>query len=361
MRASRDAISKWFLVTAGAAMAVWIFWLVLCLSTSASTGAPEWWMSLFELPGQDDQTLDRRAKLGDAFGAFNALISTLALSTLLVTFNLQRLQLRQQQRQFRSESRLIRQQQFQEQFFSAIDGYQAQLESIAVGARASEKSGEQLLRTGRGGLYCIVDEELREAMIASPDIGECLAIQRQGGADVAQWHAELSELVRVKGDKLMADPETRSRVLSLLGRSWAAIYFRHRFQLDALFRAWYTVYRILDTAPSYRLTAAQIHLYGASFRARLSWVELFVLLLNQAGLPFNTHYPNARGYSNTYRVFDNLSTESDIIARMLRDIAVKGLAATDVLTPLSAAAFAPAQPPLSPDTDVDQLASGSQA
>lgn len=307
-----------------AAVVIWTAWLWFCLSPPGLLPPPDFISGHFSLPPAGDlgQELDLRGKLGDAFGPFNALVSTIALGILLVTLNLQRKQIDQQheqlalqKQQIDSEFKLIRQQQFQEQFFRAIDGYQQQLSALTAG---HGQTGGEPVRNGRDALNHIVRTQLYRAMGKSPHIGNCVGAQMQTNDDVLFWHRSLAEQVSAARQRLSTS-QNRQGTLALLRKTWAAVYFQHRFQFDALFRAWYTVYRILDTAPTYHIDENTIWLYGASFRAQLSWIELLVLLLNQSDFEAVNEHPRACRYSNKYCVFDNLAVDSDIIAMILRD------------------------------------------
>lgn len=304
-----------------AAVAAWLLWLWLSLTTLDAPLAPGLLEDHFALPmtSAETEVLDRRAKLGDAFGPFNALVSTLAFGVLLITLHMQRKQLDQQREQFASEFRLIRQQQFQEQLFRAIDSYQQQLAAITV-VHGTDK--QTRVHTGRDALNIIVDEQLRKPLIESKEVGECVGWQLRPEANLVKWRETLAQRMRRSLDAMTSQPQRQAAVLDLIGNTWNAVYFRNRFQLDALFRAWYTVYRVLETASQYQIGDQQIWLYGATFRAQLSWVELMILLLNQSGLPGNTVHPTACRYSNNFCLFDNLSVEGDIVAALLRQVAV---------------------------------------
>jgi hypothetical protein len=123
--------------------------------------------------------------------------------------------------------------------------------------------------------------------------------------------------------RLLASPEGKLKALEVLGQGWWTLYSSQKPYLDALFRAWYTVHRILNEAPAYRVGADAQRLYAASFRAQISWIEMVYLLANQSGLPHNERFPRACQYSNTFCVFDNLGGSGDLTVALLVALAIE--------------------------------------
>ncbi len=343
-----------FGVAIAALVALWLVWLSIVLSSKA---APDNLAPYIALPSPSEVSLlDLRAKLGDAFGPFNALISAIALAVLLRSLFLQQQQLdnqnfqfgrqlqilkkqiAEQRTQFDAESKLLRQQQFQEQFLSAINSYSAQLASIVIADSAeNDASGNRSrsVRSGRDALYLLFNGMFRDQLEKTcPILEDCLSLQGAEKVNDATWYVNELKKEVAKVTSLISSSEfERNEVIAAIGSNWGAIYHLNRFQLDALFRAWYTVYRILDTGKDdYKLSSHQVKLYSATFRAQLSWIELVFLLLNQSALPGNTSYAKACRYSNKYCLFDNLAVDADVVASILKQRAY--------LTPL---------------TDLDQL------
>lgn len=93
---------------------LWCSYAMLALSNEA----PDWLWGALRLPRDDTSSiLARRGQFGDAFGAFNALISTFALIGLFFTIRSQQQQLTEQGKASKTSERLTHQQQFQEQFY----------------------------------------------------------------------------------------------------------------------------------------------------------------------------------------------------------------------------------------------------
>lgn len=305
------------------ALVVWAAYALLVLSESTAWWVPERLHRLVALPDETSTTLARRGQFGDAFGAFNALVSTLALVSLLTTLGVQRRQLAAQQTQTQSEVRLMRQQQFQEQYYRAVDAYRMLLAEFQPMQRAGRL--QDVGMRGRAGLFVVWRELMLEPLAAQDGLtGETVRAQITASLDPApdsdrdiNARRQIAQVL----SQAAADSRLRARMLAGISRQWSKLYSSHRFQLDALFRAWYTVYRILDTAPRYELEDEVVRLYGASFRAQLSWIELAFLLVNQSGLHPGTGFPKACKLSNTYAVFDNLVDDDDLVVACLSMIA----------------------------------------
>lgn len=305
----------WPALLGAVAILCWVAYLYVALSVTTPWWIPDWIHKMFEISDSKDSAtiFQIRGQIGDTFGAYNALISTMAFIGLLWTIVGQQKQIADQEAQARRNDLLVSQQQFQEQFFRAIDAYRDLLASIKVASIG--KLGEVLV--GREALNHLWRSRLLDQLyLARPDatgVRDRTAVKvdipatAAGVRGVAQFCNILDQ-----------DAELRASVLQRIGHYWADLYLEQRYQLDALFRAWYTVYRVLETAPDYHLSPRTISLYSASFRAQLSWIELAFLLINQSGLEPNEKFPRACHLSNKYVVFDNLSISGDILAAILR-------------------------------------------
>ena len=297
------------------ALIAWAFYFSFAISVVTPAWIPDWIHQYFLFHANADSAtiMSTRGQFGDTFGAFNALVSTLALIGLLWTIRAQQQQLVDQDTHSRRSDQLIAQQQFQEQLYRAIDAYRELLVNIRV--LASDANDDD--RTGRDALNELWTRRLLAPLyLVRPDLAA-----RDGGPDRrADVPKTALGVVGVAAycEELQRNLSEKSSVLQSIGIYWQGIYSENRYQLDALFRSWYTVYRVLDTAPSYGLSARTISLYSASFRAQLSWIELAFLLINQSGLPPNPEFPKACTLSNKYVVFDNLAIEGDIIVSLLR-------------------------------------------
>lgn len=319
----RRRSSPWF--WASLALMLWATYALLALSERTAWWVPSWLHGVLALPGDNASTLMSRGQFGDAFGAFNALVSTLALVALLTTLGVQQKQLAAQQTQTRSEVRLMRQQQFQEQYFRAVDAYRvllSEFQPLQLRGRHDEGPG----RRGRSAMFVVWREYLLDPLAGcNGRLGDVVRQQLAASLERTPDSQEAGDNARLQISRLVSamssDRALREEVVGEISLRWSHLYSTHRFQLDALFRAWYTVYRILDTAPMYELEVEAVRLYGASFRAQLSWIELAFLLANQSGLNPRARFPKACSLSNTYVVFDNLVDDDDLVIACLSAIA----------------------------------------
>lgn len=304
------------------AISGWIGYLALALSDTT----PSWVPEALRLPSSESgaSILSRRAEFGDAFGAFNALVSTLALIGLLFTLRTQQEQIRSQERTSASNDTLIRQQQFQDQFFRAVDAYRDQLQTIT----APNPTGTGNI-TGRLALRDIWRNQLVLHIDHSglPSLKETIAAQLDAYSNEMSgiWnsHQEASQLIARLLNEIEKHRETHDKVLNRIGSAWHAVNLANRHQLDSLHRAWHTVYIVLDAAPKYGINAETINLYSATFKAQISWIEMAFLLANQFGLPGNPTYPTACEHSVRYAAFDNLDRTYDTVIGILSSIASK--------------------------------------
>ena len=270
------------------------------------------------VPKVDETVLTQRGQFGDAFGAFNALVSTFALIGLFYTIKSQQDQLTTQDRIGHSNDLLVRQQQFQEQFYRAVDAYRELLAEVTV------IDADQVVHKGRVAL----NEIWRHRFLASiradslPQLRAALMDQLEAlrNEGLGSWNTNdrASKSVTTLVDFLRADSNAREEALRLVGAAWSSVYLANRFQLDALFRSWYTAYRILGTATRYALDSDSVRLYSAVFRAQLSWVEMAFLLANQTGLPQCGRFPKACAVSNAYATYDNLDSGHDAVVATLK-------------------------------------------
>jgi hypothetical protein len=295
-------------------LALWTLWLFLTLSTSY----PVWLPDFLVLDTTDTEKLfARRGQIGDAFGAFNSLVSAFAFIGLIFTLRTQEDQLRLQERNARSTDLLIRQQQFQEQLFRAIDAYRSLLSDVIVFSGEAEYKG-------RMALNFLWTKALLHRIEAEPGSTFQKVLRRQiespDRVSAGFWddRKATADSVNLFIKDLDQDFEKIQPLLQRINEAWGAVYLENRFQLDALFRAWYTVYRTLETADKYEIDISARFLYSASFRAQLSWIELAFLLMNQSNLNDDYRFEKACRISNKYATFDNLDFQSDVIVAILR-------------------------------------------
>lgn len=328
------------LTLCGFAIAAWLGYLALALSDTA----PSWVPEALRLPPGDSGTsvLSRRGQFGEAFGAFNALVSTLALIGLLLTLRTQQEQIRSQERTSALNDTLIHQQQFQDQLFRAVDAYRDQLQTVT--APNPEGIGHIV---GRLALRDIWRNQLVRHINHSgvPSLKVTLTAQLDAYSHEMSgiWNSneEVSQAIVNLLGEMDARNEIHDEVVGRIGSAWHVVNLANRYQLDSLYRAWYTVYRVLETAPKYGMSPETINLYSATFRAQISWIEMAFLLANQFGLPGNPTYPRACKYSVRYAAFDNLDTTHDVVVGILSRIASKAeeLPPNAIHQGLSAAAF----------------------
>lgn len=304
----------WFRWSCVAVLIWWLF-LQLVLSTETPIWIPEFLRSLLALPPDNQSSLlARRGQLGDSFGLFNALVSSLALVGVISTLALQQ--------------SIAKQQQFQEQLFHAVEAYQSLLASFEPATLGFVAAGEGETLRGRTAMQRVWQRHVVASFSAESEAlgvselakGASGSPAHRGAMDFAAVQRAIESATSHVG-RLLASPEGKLRALEVLGQGWWTLYSSHKPYLDALFRAWYTVHRILNEAPAYRVGADAQRLYAASFRAQISWIEMVYLLANQSGLPHNEKFPRACRYSNSFCFFDNLGGSSDITVLLLVAIA----------------------------------------
>jgi hypothetical protein len=302
-------------------LALWAGYALIALSATTS----DWVPAFLRLPfaAEDRAVIALRGQFGDAFGAFNALVSTFALIGLFFTIRSQQTQIGDQERAHRSSELLTRQQQFQEQYYRAIDAYKDLLSNVSVADPDSDYGRPDRVLNGRNALWAIWRHQFIKTIATVDGTSFDDAIKKQLDAYLYENLGRLNanrESVRAIAsvtDEFHRHPELRQEGLHRIGVAWNSVYNIHRFQLDSLFRSWYTAYRVLETAKMYDVSADAIRLYSAVFRAQLSWIEMAFLLVNQSGLPDNPCFPKACSISNRYSLFDNLDIEHDTVVAIL--------------------------------------------
>lgn len=322
-------IAKLWLFWAIAVLVAWFIFLQIALSSTPASWMPDFLLSIFALPvgEQKVDVLALRGQLGDSFGPFNALVSSLALVGLISTLVLQQ--------------SIAKQHQFQIQLFHAIEAYRSLLESFETPSRGDlPRPGASAIR-GRSGLEYAWKRYLVAVFEAKASEFRLVAPINLDAAEASLDFAAISQLTKAAGDQstiLISQQESRVRVLEALGQAWWMLYSSHRHHLDAMFRAWYTVHRILNEAPRYSVSPRSQFLYAASFRAQVSWIEMVFLLANQSGLPHNAKFPNACRFANYFCVYDNIEASTDITVSLLIELA-KGRLADPQGDELNRAAF----------------------
>lgn len=309
--------SRWPVLLGVIVVFFWLGWTFFALSITSFSWVPDF----LRLPVEDQATtiLARRGQFGDAFGAFNALVSTFALIGLFFTINSQQHQIKEQAKLSAASDLLIRQQQFQEQYYRAIETYSKLLSEISFNAGGP---GSESLK-GRLAMWEIWRSQVIGSLVTNGDTQFELAVQLQQNAykheSLGAWNTneEATSATANLLSTLKDDPACLQAALDAIGVAWTAMYAMNRFQLDALFRAWYTVFRVLGTAERYEIDAEIRRLYSATFRAQLSWIEMAFLLANQSHLPGTSAYPRACYYSNQHTCFDNLDVAHDAIIAVL--------------------------------------------
>ena len=276
-------------------------------------------------------------------------MSTFALIGLLLTLRTQQEQIRTQENTSQTNDILVRQQQFQDQLFRAVDAYRDQLHSVSAqhGTNIGQFTGRVALR-----------EIWRRQFVAKIDFASSPLLKAVIESQLDAYSNELSGTwnshreVSLAIEKILSnvenDQQVRNSVLCQIGDAWKTASLANRYQLDSLYRAWYTVYRILDTAPAYGISPEMIKIYSAAFRAQVSWIEMAFLLANQSGLPGNPSYPKACRHSLRYIVFDNLDRTHDAVVAIISHIVCGATEPSTTLgeAKLSALAFGPT--PLQP-------------
>lgn len=302
-------------IAIGLVVLVWLAFLLIALR-------PDLFFDVVSLRLPDgvasESLLARRGQLGDSFGIFNALISGLGLVGLVTTVFLQRSIYEEQWKQTKAQISLQKHQQFHAQFESAVAAYDSLLASIVVSREGDNRiissiSRQALMQIWRHNfIHSLAQRESGEELYA------LLSKYHSGRAQVSSFFsATVSGTAALEKIIAAAQSLKPEECLPQIYWAWSLAYSQHEYQLDALFRAWYHVYSLIDRAGEYDVQAKAQWEYASGFRARLSWIEMLFLLVNQTTWVDGSKFPKAAALSNKFAVFDNLNPSSDPIAAIL--------------------------------------------
>ncbi len=223
-------------------------------------------------------------QLGDYFGGvLNPVFGFLTILALVLTLILQsrelklsrgelilsRTELRHSAEALRGQNKAIDRQSFEQTFFAWLNTYRELMTSIEIGTGDAVSSGRRAL------------ERLRTSHLKIGNFKE-------------GEHEAISK--------------------SAL-ENWAALYNKHEYQFDSLFRVLYRLIVWIDSQDEDRLSPAQKWLYVSIVRAQLSWIELVYLF-------YNGHTERGRNFkrlAEKYALFDNLNFATDRAIAIVRE------------------------------------------
>lgn len=117
----------------------------------------------------------------------------------------------------------------------------------------------------------------------------------------------------VRNQLLAGEREKLEYLAKMVRVCWIDLYGSQRYQLDALFRAWFHVCKALESAELHQIDIDTEWRLASRFRAQLSWVELTYIMANQvfADGPEGEGFPDAIKYCARYAFFDNFVSGLD--------------------------------------------------
>lgn len=230
-------------------------------------------------------------QFGDFFGGtLNPVFGFLSVMALLAALVIQGKELKDSSQELKNSTKALNaqhkaivQQSFEQTFFSWLETYQDMLDSVVEPENSLTFSGELRGRTA-----------LSRWLAGEISIQSVL----QGFSERTTPEMFLS-YQQENPDKL-----TRGAM-----DSWEALYKRHEYQLDSLFRNLYRLILWIDSQNEDRINAAQKWLYVGIVRAQLSWIEMAYLFYNGYTLRGEKFKPLVEKYA----LFDNMNFDSDSV------------------------------------------------
>lgn len=260
------------------------------------------------------ETPDRWGQFGDFLGgALNPLFGFLSVLALLVTLVLQSRELRLSTKELRNSSKALKgqnkaigHQSFEQTFFAWLNNYHELLQSVST---ADAVTG---VRSGRAALYGWWSPVSSSSLVFDKVYEQFSG--RGGNSAYNEWVASLRHRTESESTEA-AVARLEGNIAPAVLREWNAVYLKHEYQLDSLFRNLYRLILWIDSQHEEQLTKAQKWLYVGIVRGQLSWIEqvyLFYNGLTERGGKF-------RQLVNKYALFDNLTFENDPVLESLRD------------------------------------------
>ncbi|OGU22267.1 MAG: hypothetical protein A2580_07525 [Hydrogenophilales bacterium RIFOXYD1_FULL_62_11] len=268
---------------------------------------------LVERDAEEAQARAEWGQLGDYFGGtLNPLFGFVSVLALLITLIVQSKELRLSTRELENSSKALRgqnkaieHQSFEQTFFAWLNNYHELLQSIAgAGPIVGELHGRAALYGwwGPGNSSALAFNWVREQFA-----------EHERSTAYSEWIASLRHHTENEKTKAALEMLNESITPAIL-RKWEAVYLKHEYQLDSLFRNLYRLILWIHSQHESKLTPAQKWLYVGIVRGQLSWIEqvyLFYNGLTERGGKF-------RKLVNTYALFDNLTFENDPVLEYVR-------------------------------------------
>lgn len=307
----------------------WLSFLVFSLSTDVTWTPPR----ALTLPDSSHAgDLELRGQLGDSFGAFNALVSAVALVGVITTLRLQHNQLAAQDSQF---SRLH----FSEQLRFAISSYESCLNSVTArssrdGAREDDGTNRTVRDekeydvTGRAALAeiwhrdIIFELDLRDPKLKSMDDARVLQLEiaRQSRPPTLRQR----ETLRTKIESVVRDLNTnddagrKAAATKVVRDAWRLAMYKHKHQFSPLSESARAVLRLIDASSGIGIDDANRKLQTEHFRARLSETEMYFLLA--ASYDYQSGSPRDENVFTKLGFFDSVPKDADIAVALLLSV-----------------------------------------
>lgn len=290
-----------------------------------------------EQPKDPPDASTLKGQFGDFFGVLNALFGALTLITVYGAYKLELKSTQDTQRATAEQLRTLRHERYLSDVDSAIQSYNRLLQLIDIPIPNSTNI------TAVHGLVHLWNAYLTFGgafggrttnKYSYPTTYRHPIDKNDTNSFVNLWVPLLEQqgkLSNISEDGWNSENWINDQILNLsppdvedfanrLGINWRRLYSENRYQLDALFRAWYYVYKTINAANEFNIDIKTHWLVAARFRAQLSAIELQFLLCNQVFAEF-PGFPQATAMSQTYAIFNNYAPGVDPCAHLVYMIA----------------------------------------
>jgi len=275
----------------------------------------------FSFPGRPEKL----GELGDSFGMLNGLFGAITLWLVYRTYRGDRessetqaemsaLQLDQAKFAADAQIALTRSERYMSEVAAASQSYNGLLHDIVA------PDGPGARWEGRNGLW-----HWWKRYLIQPGVGVRPGWKDAPTKPLTPWNTVRRLYDDEQADTtLLGDAWVKEQVVSHCNLdelvkyarpSWRKLYAQNWFQLDALFRSWFHVYKTINSAERMQVPAEIEWAAAARFRAQLSGIELAYLLANLVFSegPDGKGFPEAIKMCERYAVFDNFAPGLDPI------------------------------------------------
>ena len=343
--------ARWGWFVAIAVAVAWFATFLLALSDCSVQAivrleCTDWtWGSAAASVKDIEKSVAMKGQFGDVFGLLNGAFGAFTLFFVYRAFRLE-------SKSSQAQIELVRLERYYAEVAAAIQSYNRLLRDILIPDKVH--TGEMRgTWPGAHGLF-----HLWKVTVVFPQIQRAVRPSKTTGLLLQKWPDCWSPAAELYGygtptvqetwrqqswvEQQFGDIEVPEKIAIAvhLRQRWQILYSENRYQLDALFRAWYHVCKAIKNADEYGVDPQTEWRMSSRFRAQLSWIELLFLLANQVLSEGDegTGFPKAVDFSERYAMFDNFVPGLDPSAHALLGIA-NGLIPWPDARPLRAECF----------------------